>query len=213
MNLTVSVTSMILLLLSQQPVAAAEDATAVPLAATAATPPSDEQLHEGLRELKAAMEQALNARDLEAILARVDAQVVFTTMNGDVVTGRDGVRAYFERMLNGPNKVVKSVRVSFVPEALSILHGGDTAISWGSTDDHYELAAGQSFAIQARWSGTMIRREGRWLVANFHYSTNMFDNPVLQTQRRFLLLGGAVAGLVLAAIGFALGRRSGRRAA
>lgn len=174
---------------------------------------TEEQLHERLRDLRAAMEKALNARDLEAMLARVDEQVVFTTMNGDVVTGKEGVRAYFDKMLTGPGKVVESVQAKFEPAALSILHGGDVAIAWGVTDDHYRLTSGQDFAIQARWSSTMVLRDGQWLVANFHYSTNMFDNPVLAGQRRLLLIGGAVAALVLALVGYALGRRSARRAA
>ena len=168
-------------------------------------PVTDEQLHDDLRQLRAEMEAALNSRDIDAILAHVDENVVFTTMNSDVVTGREGVRDYFDTMMTGPDKVVESVTAKFVPEALSILHGGDTAISWGHTEDHYQLASGQELDISARWSGTMVRRDGRWVVASFHYSTNMFDNPVLTSQRRLLLGGGAAAALVFAGLGFWLG--------
>lgn len=168
---------------------------------------SDEELHDQLRALKAEMESAMNSLDLDAILERVDENVVFTTMNNDVVVGRDGVRGYFEKMMEGPEKVVDSVETKFVPEVLSILHGGDTAVSWGHTEDHYKLASGLELDISARWSGTMIRRDGRWVVASFHYSTNIFDNPVLSAQRRVLLGGGAVAALVCLALGFFLGRR------
>ncbi len=192
-----------LLLVLSQPVVAQPPASVPAAAAT----PSDDQLHQELRDLKAAMEAALNSRNIDAILANVDEQVVFTTMNGDVVTGREGVRAYFDKMMNGAAKVVESVRASFVPEALSILHGGDMAISWGHTADQYELTTGQSLAIEARWSATMVRRDGRWLIANFHYSTNMFDNPVLSAQRKLLIGGGVAGALVLGVVGFLFGRR------
>lgn len=213
------VQTLALLLVMSQPLAAMRS---IHVQLTAATPqstqggasaaampsaPSDEQLHQELRDLKAAMEQALNRRDVDALLAHVDERVVFTTMNGDVVTGRDGVRAYFDRMMNGPGKIVESVQASFVPDTLSVLHGGDMAVSWGRTADQYELATGQSLAIAARWSATMVRREGRWLVANFHYSTNMFDNPVLSGQRKLLIGGGVAAALILGIVGFLLGRR------
>lgn len=187
-----------------QPPAPVPAATAVP-AATGAPP--DEQLHQELRDLKAVMEGALNSRNIDVILANVDERVVFTTMNGDVVTGRDSVRAYFDKMMNGPAKVVESVRASFVPEALSILHGGDMAISWGHTADQYELATGTSLAISARWSATMVRRDNKWLIANFHYSTNMFDNPVLSAQRKLLIGSGVAGALVFGVVGFLLGRR------
>lgn len=171
------------------------------------TEPTEDELHDQLRALRADMEAAMNSRDLDAILANVDENVVFTTMNNDVVVGRDAVADYFDKMMNGPDKVVDSVTASFVPEALSILHGGDTAISWGHTEDHYRLASGQELDISARWSGTMVRRDGRWVVASFHYSTNMFDNPVLSAQRRILLGGGTVVALVCLGLGFFLGRR------
>lgn len=168
---------------------------------------TDDELHDQLRALKAEMETAMNSRDIDAILERVDESVVFTTMNNDVVVGRDGVRGYFDEMMTGTVKVVESVETKFVPEALSILHGGDTAVSWGHTEDHYRLASGLELDISARWSGTMIRQDGRWVVASFHYSTNIFDNPVLSAQRRVLLGGGAVAALLCLGLGFFLGRR------
>ena len=68
------------------------------------------------------------------------------------------------------------------------------------------------FDVTARWTGTLVRKDGRWLVAAFHYSTNMFDNPVLDSQRKYLLLGGAGAALLLGLVGWFVGRRSGGRA-
>ncbi|MCC6245032.1 MAG: SgcJ/EcaC family oxidoreductase [Gemmatimonadaceae bacterium] len=185
----------------------AQSTTPTTTAPVASATPSDSQLHQELRDLKKVMEEALNSRNVDAMLAHVDEQVVFTTMNGDVVTGRDGVRAYFDKMMNGPAKVVESVRASFIPDTLSILRGGDVAISWGRTDDHYELSTGQSLAVAARWSATMVRRDGRWLIANFHYSTNMFDNPVLSAQRTLLIGSGVGGALVLGLVGFLYGRR------
>lgn len=195
----------------ESPAIESGDSSAEATADTAKGEPSegltDDELHDQLRALKAEMEAAMNSRDIEAILQRVDESVVFSTMNNDVVVGRDGVREYFDEMMTGPDKVVESVETKFVPEALSILHGGDTAVSWGHTEDHYKLASGLELDISARWSGTMIRRDGRWVVASFHYSTNIFDNPVLSAQRRVLMGGGVVVALVCLALGFFLGRR------
>lgn len=194
--------------------AVAQDARAEP-AETMPVGPAEvdvDQLHDQLRALKATMEQALNTRDLDSLLANVDENVVFTTMNSDVVVGRQGVADYFRKMLEGPEAVVDSVTSEFVPEALSFLHGGDTAVSWGHTNDHYVLKSGPELDISARWSATMVHKDGQWLVANFHYSTNMFDNPVLTAQRRTLLIGGTVAAVLALVLGVVIGRRTGRAA-
>lgn len=179
----------------------------------AVSEPTPEQLHQELRVLKETMEKALNEMDIETVIANVTEDVVFTTMNGDVARGRDGIRKYFETMMKGPNPRVISVRAKFEADDLSHLYGKDFATSFGSSKDHYTLAGGKSFVVDARWSGTMVRRDGRWLIANFHYSTNMFDNPVLDAQRKVMLLVAASVAGVLMLIAFFVGRARGLKRA
>lgn len=198
-------------LLFSPAIATAQSAAVVPAPASEPAAPSVEATHDELRALKATMEKALNAGDVDALVAHVTDDVVFTTMNGDVVRGPDGIRKYFAKMMQGKDRVVDRITTRFEPDALSILLKDDVAISYGRSEDHYELASGQRFDVEARWSTTMVRREGRWLVASFHYSTNMFDNPVLTAQRRLLIGIAAVIGLLLAVAGFLAGRRAGRK--
>jgi uncharacterized protein (TIGR02246 family) len=188
------------------PVAQPVDA---PVAVAAAAPaPTDAELHEDLRTLQRTMEKALNSRDIDTIVANVHDDVVFTTMNGDVARGKQGVRDYFHKMMQGPDKIVDAVQTRFEADDLSLLHGGHTAVAFGKTDDHYVLTSGERFDVQARWSGTMVRKQDGWIVASFHYSTNMFDNPVLSAQRRLFGWVGGVGAVALAALAFLLGRRS-----
>lgn len=171
-----------------------------------------EALHQELRELRATMERALNERDLDSIVANVTDDVLFTTMNGDVVRGPDAIREYFEKMLSGPDAVVETVTSSFEADDLSLLVEDDVAIAFGHSKDQYVLTNGMDFEVSARWSATMIRRDERWLIANFHYSTNMFDNPVLDAQRATLIKGFLAVGAVLLIAGFFIGRASRRSA-
>ncbi len=173
--------------------------------------PSTEVLHEGLRALKNKMERALNERDIDTIVANITDDIVFTTMNGDTVRGPDEVRAYFETMLEGPDRVVESVTTEFEPDDLSILLKDDVAIAFGQSDDHYVLTDGTAMNVVARWSGTMVRDGDAWRVASFHYSTNMFDNPVLDAQRSLMTMVGIIAFLVVFGLAFLLGLKFGGR--
>ena len=184
---------------------AASASAGQPLPISAAT--GDETLHQELRALRDTMQSALNQRDLDTLLQHVTDDVVFTTMNGDRVTGKDGIRQYFDKMLNGDQAVVKSVTTQFEVAALSHLYGGDTAVAFGDSTDQYVLNSGDAWEVKPQWSATLVRQDGRWLIANFHYSVNMFDNPILGAQRT-LLLGSAAGGIVGAlGVGFWLGRR------
>jgi hypothetical protein len=69
------------------------------------------------------------------------------------------------------------------------------------------LTNGSKFNIKGRWTATLVNRDGRWLVGAFHYSANIFDNPILQAQRKFLMWGGLTVAVLFAAIGFFVGRR------
>jgi uncharacterized protein (TIGR02246 family) len=171
----------------------------------------DETTHQALRRLKDTMTKALNTRDLDAIVANVDPRVVFTTMNGDVCRGPAQIRAYFDKMLRAPRHVVKNVTVSFEVDQLTTLYGGDTGIATGTSRDHYELTNGDVFDIEGRWTCTMVRHGDRWVIAAFHYSTNVFDNPILTRVKALVWQVAAGAALVALLLGVFVGRLSKRR--
>ncbi len=192
--------SMLVLLLLTLPIAGSPIAAQEPDAAT----------HNALRQLKATMEKALNDRDLNAIVANVDPNVVFTTMNGDVCRGPQQIRAYFDKMLNAPGHIVKDVKVAFEVDQLTTLYGGDTGVAYGSSNDHYVLTDGKTFDIRGRWTCTMVKNGDRWVIAAFHYSANVFDNPILDRYKRVIWQAGIGAGLVALLLGYAAGRRQRR---
>ena len=172
----------------------------------------DEAAHNELRQLKTTMEKALNARDLDTIVAHVHPGVVFTTMNGDVCRGPQQIRAYFEKMLTAPGHIVKDVKVSFEVDQLTTLYGGDTGVAYGSSKDHYELTDGQKLDINGRWTCTMVKNGDRWVIAAFHYSANVFSNPIVDRYKAAIWQAGIAAGVIALIVGFVLGRMLRRRA-
>jgi uncharacterized protein (TIGR02246 family) len=174
--------------------------------------PEQESAHQALRDLKTRMQRALNELNLDALLTEVADDVVFTTMNGDRVRGRDGVKQYFEKMMKGPKPIVASLKAEFEADDLSNLYvNNDVAVIFGTSKDQYRLTNGDAFNVSPQWSGTMVRRDGKWLIANFHYSTNMFDNPVLDAQRKMLIQIALAAAAVAALLAFFFGRSLGQR--
>lgn len=186
-------------------------------AAPEATRAPEDPAHQELRDLRSKMQTAMNANDIETLLTGVTDDVVFSTMNGDVVRGKDGIRDYYAKMMTGPNAVVSKISTDFVADDLTILYGGDlgepetTGVAWGLSNDSYTLKDGLEFQVQPRWTATMIREPDGWKVASFHYSVSMFDNPILSKLKSSMATTagvGAGVGLVLGLlIGFLLGRR------
>ncbi|MCY1031650.1 SgcJ/EcaC family oxidoreductase [Corallococcus sp. BB11-1] len=171
----------------------------------------DEATHQALRAIKQDMEDALNKQDLERLLSHLHPDVVFSTMNNDVRVGKDSIRAYYAQMLGGPDSVVEKVTAKFDVDALTRLYG-NAGVAHGSSLDHYELSDGSDIVINGRWTCTMVKEGDRWLIAAFHYSTNVFDNPLLTKVKNAALGFGAFVAVAALAVGVFLGRR-GRRPA
>ncbi len=170
----------------------------------------EDPAHNELRAVRDGLVAGMNAGDIDAQLAFLHPNVVVTWHNAEVSRGRDGVKKYLDRMLQGPSKIVEKFGAEVDVDELSILYGGDTALAFGSAREYFSLTTGQSFDFTGRWSATLVKDDGRWLVANLHTSDNIFDNPLLNAAKKGLWGIGAVGLFVGVVGGWLLGRR-GRR--
>jgi ketosteroid isomerase-like protein len=175
------------------------------IAAAQTAPPAqaEDPAHAELRALRDDMVDAVAKRDTPRLLSHLHPNVVVTWQNAEVSRGHAGVRAYLDRMLNGDSRIVDAFTTQPTVDELTILYGGDAGIAFGSSSDHFELRNGPSFDLSSRWTATLVKDEGVWKVAAFHASTNLFDNPVTQAARRYLIwtgVGALIVGLVLGAV-------------
>jgi ketosteroid isomerase-like protein len=166
---------------------------------------ADEPIHEELRALKREAEKALNERDLDGLLRFADSKVVATWQDAEVSRGHDGVRTYYQKMLEGDDSVVRDVSTEIVVDELAHLYGGDTAVSSGDMVQHFQLRDGMKFDLNSRWTATLVLADNQWRIAGFHVSANLFDNPVLSMAvRKTMLWSAVIAGIVGLVIGLLL---------
>jgi ketosteroid isomerase-like protein len=164
--------------------------------------------------LRGELVDAFNKGDLDRLLSHLDPDVVVTWQNAEVCRGPAAVRAFYERMMVGPDRVVKKVSVN---PTVDDRHVYDNAwcVSWGNMHDAFDLNDGSSFTFDSRFTATIARRGEAWKVTAFHASVNAFDNSILRVAARkvgtWAAAAGAVAGLVLGTVvGAVLARRRAR---
>ena len=176
---------------------------------------NEEAIHEELRALRDAMIDAWMRRDLDGVLVHVDPNVVVTWQNGEVSRGHEGIRGFYDEVLGAEDAVIASIESSLEMEELSILHGADMAVAYGTISDEITFnreAAGASFigadtslSLDSRWTASLARKNGRWQLTAYHVSVNMFSNPVMSlamSATRWIAGGiGLVLGIVLALLG------------
>ena len=175
-----------------------------------------EPVHQQLRQLRDRMYAAYQDRDMERLLEDVTPQVVVTWQNAQRTEGHDELLAFYDRMMQGEDRVVEDVSSQMTVDELSVLYGDDTAVARGTLVDRFDLRGGSEFTLHSKWTATVVKQDQQWKVASFHVSADIFDNAILDTAKSWLVnagVGGVLAGLL---IGFALAwmirRRSAKRA-
>jgi ketosteroid isomerase-like protein len=159
----------------------------------AALDPKLEATHNALRAVRDGLLDAINKNDIERQLSFLHTNVVVTWHNAEVSRGREGVRAYYDRLTKGPQKMVDAFTAEVKVDELTALHGENTGIAWGSSMEHFKLTNGRAFDLAGRWTVTMIRENDKWLIASLHVSSNVFDNAVVTMMKdRVMMLAIAV---------------------
>jgi ketosteroid isomerase-like protein len=175
-------------------------------AQTAATP--EDPAHNELRALRTQVLDAIKSGDVERVLAYVHPNVVITWQNQEVCRGREGLREFYNRM---GKDAFRGYKVDPLPDELTILYGGDTGISFGSSVAAYRLL-GKEAEFKNRWTATLVKENGRWLLASYHVSNNTLDNPLVNTAKRAVYWAGVIGLVVGLAFGLLVARRRKRLA-
>lgn len=165
-------------------------------------------------ELHALREKALGAlaqSDLAAEVACLRPDAIVTWQNGEVTLGRDAARAFLERGLVGPEKFAEKFAAEVSVEEIRLLEDGKLALAVGAAQEHFTLSGGQQFDFAGRWSATLVKENGEWLIANLHSSENVFDNPMLSRLKAIIPWIGS-GGLLVGSVGtWLMGLRSRRK--
>jgi len=181
------------------------------LSVSASASEATDQTHDELRALRDDIVDAVNKGDVDRLLTHLSPNVVVTFENAEVARGRDGVRAYYDKMTKGPDALVASYQTSVNVDELTILYGDNTGVAFGSANDRFTLSSGVGLDVASRWTATLVREDGKWYVAAFHASANMFDNPILHKMKNTAYIAG-IFGLVMGlVVGVGLMVAFGRR--
>lgn len=179
--------------------------------ALAQTPaPDDEHAADraALRELGGQYEQAINSGNLRALAPSVapEASAVFAT--NDEAQGLDAMQKYFdsikERLGNGSSYTVK-----LTPDRTEFF--GDIALAHGRSDETAKLGTGREYRFTTHWTAVLRKDGGSWKAQRLHVSMDPLDNPAITARLQFRTWIAAAAGVLMAAVAFAIGRASKRQ--
>ena len=148
------------------------------------------------------IEAGINDQNVERMVAQMTPDATVTWLNAEVSRGHDEIRAYYQRMVKGPERILnKYTTVAKLGEHARFF--GDVAVADGSMQDAFFPVTRKPFELSSRWTSTSAKVNGEWKVVSLHLSANVFNNSLLDEAMSAAKLtagGGVLGGLVLAGL-------------
>ncbi|MEF8726686.1 MAG: nuclear transport factor 2 family protein [Accumulibacter sp.] len=183
-----------------------------PVAVAAAESDPHAADRQALIKLFREMEAAINAQDVDRMIAQMHPQVTVTWLNGEVSRGHDEVRAYYDRMVRGEKRILERyLTTAKLGKPARFFGNGEVAVADGTMKDEFFPVARGPFSLDSNWTSTSAKVGDRWQVVSMHLSSNVFTNSLLAEAERAIWYVGAGAGIGGLLLGGFLGWLLGRR--
>ncbi len=148
------------------------------------------------------IEAGINDQNVERMVAQMSPDATVTWLNAEVSRGHDQIRAYYQRMVKGPERILNKYTTAAKLGEHARFYG-DVAVADGSMQDAFFPVTRRPFELSSRWTSTSAKINGEWKVVSLHLSANVFNNSLLDEAKSAAKLtagGGVFGGLVLAGL-------------
>jgi ketosteroid isomerase-like protein len=180
---------------------------------------AEDDLHQedrkGLLKILGEVEAAINAQDIEGLIAVMRPDCTVTWWNAEISRGHDQIRAYYRRMVKDDGRIISkyTTKAKLGDHARFLGSGGDVAVADGSMVDEFFPIIRGPFKLDSRWSVTLAKSAaGDWKISTLHLSSNVFTNTLINELKQVLWVAGGAALLIGGGAGWLLGRRRKRGA-
>ena len=150
--------------------------------------------HEALRALRAVAEKAINTNQMELLRPHLDDPFSVVTYTDREFTDFDVFLARWQKtrddLLGDGNYTTK-----MLPERSQLI--GDIAICRGNSKNVLINGDGEQFEFESHWSATCRKVDGQWKIVRAHSSLSPFDNPMLKSTVKSILIKVSLAALVV----------------
>jgi len=164
---------------------------------------------QALLKILSRVESAINAQDIEGLIAQMDPACTVTWWNAEISRGHDEIRSYYRKMVKDDGRLITKymTQAKLGGHARFVGSGTDVALADGSMEDEFFPIIRGPFKLNSRWSATAAKTGGAWKIVNLHLSANVFTNTLITELTRGLWYAGG-AGIVIGGLaGWFLGRR------
>lgn len=154
--------------------------------------------HDALRKIRAVAEEAINTNNLDLFKPHLADDFTIVTYTDREFSDFTAFKVRWQKtrdeLLDGG-----TYTTDMQPELSQII--GDIAIARGNSQNILINGSGERFEFPSKWTAVLQKVDGEWKVVRAHSSLSPFDNPMLRSAVKGMMIkmgiGMSIAGLVL----------------
>src|SRR5215467_12803630 len=107
---------------------------------------------QALLKILSEVEKAINAQDIEGIIAQMHPNCTVTWLNAEISRGHDDIRAYYRRMVKDEGRIISKsmTEAKLGAPARFVGSAGDVALADGSMEDEFFPIIRGPFKLSSR---------------------------------------------------------------
>lgn len=144
----------------------------------------EETEHAKLREFLVKVVTLINTNNIDEIDQYIDINnFVIITGDGQIFTTPKDVKQYWKK-LTASGSHIKNVKINPKPASYTNFLSENVGVAVGTSIDEYDFGNNNVKQMKMFWTVVVTKSESGWKLSKIHYSTNMFDNLVLDFHKR-----------------------------
>jgi ketosteroid isomerase-like protein len=144
--------------------------------------------------------QSLNTRDFSKIEPYLHPTFTITTVDNQVFHKVPEFEKYWNQQFSS---IIKDIKMTLNDDTIRTFLSSQTVVSSGDAIATFSFQDGKSADMAMRWTAVLQKLEDKWTIQSLHFSSNLLDNPVLNTTQQFgqnVAIASGVGGLLLGAV-------------
>ncbi|MEA5603064.1 YybH family protein [Nostoc sp. UHCC 0252] len=152
--------------------------------------------------------QALNTRDFSKIQPYLHPNFTITTVDNQTFKTVPEFEKYWNQQFSSS---IKDIKMQLTGDTLRTFLTPDIDVSSGEAIASFSFKDGNAADMALRWTAVLQKLQDKWTIQSLHFSSNLLNNPVLNSAQqlgRILAIAAGVGGFLVGVVTMLLLRRT-----
>ncbi|MHC0061488.1 YybH family protein [Nostoc sp. UIC 10890] len=151
--------------------------------------------------------QALNTRDFAKIEPYLHPNFTITTVDNQIFHKVPEFEKYWNQQFSSS---IKDIKMQLKGDSLRTFLTPEIDVASGEAIASFSFKDGNAADMALRWTAVLQKLQDKWTIQSLHFSSNLLNNPVLNSAQqlgRILAVAAGVGGFILGVVTMLLLRR------